>query len=150
DKTLPGNVLDKELQGCQQGQTKGLPIGPDTSLAISEILLAEVDETLAAKATINGGVRFIDDIELSFKRLADAEAAVAALEALLNEFELQLNAAKTKIVKLPESLDASFATQLRPYIPPEIGASRSHWTDYFNLAFNLATKYPADGVLRYA
>jgi len=114
------------------------------------LLLANIDQDLDSTCDINGGVRFIDDIELSFQRLADAEAALAKLEALLNEYELQLNANKTRIVALPESLDAPYATELRPQLPHKTEATRTQWTDFFNRAFALARAYPADGVLRYA
>lgn len=150
DMTLAGNVLDKELQACQHGQTKGVAIGPDTSLGIAELLLSPIDRRMNDECDIKGGVRFIDDMEFSFVRLADAEKALATLEALLHEYELQLNGNKTKIVELPDSIDSLHATQLRPYIPKDETNSRTQWIDYFNRAFELAKAHPEDGVLRYA
>ena len=150
NKALAGNVLDKELQGCQHGQTKGIAIGPDTSLGIAELLLSPIDRRMNEECNIKGGVRFIDDMEFSFVRLADAEAALATLEVLLHEYELQLNGNKTKIIALPDSIDSLHATGLRPYIPKNETNSRTEWTDYFNRAFELAKAHPEDGVLRYA
>ena len=43
---LLGNVLDADLRRAQDQQTVGIPIGPDTSLVIAELLLAAVDELL--------------------------------------------------------------------------------------------------------
>lgn len=149
DMTLAGNVLDKELQACQHGQTKGIAIGPDTSLGIAELLLSPIDRRMNEECDIKGGVRFIDDMEFSFVRLADAEKALATLEALLHEYELQLNGNKTKIIALPDSIDSLHATGLRPYIPKNETDSRTEWTDYFNRAFELAKAHPEDGVLRY-
>lgn len=74
--------------------------------------------------------------------------ALATLEALLYEYELQLNGNKTKIIELPDGIDSLHATGLRPYIPHE--NSRTQWTDYFNRAFELANAHPEEGVLRYA
>lgn len=150
DMTLAGNVLDQELQACQHGQTKGIAIGPDTSLGIAELLLSPIDHRMNEECDIKGGVRFIDDMEFSFVRLADAEKALATLEALLHEYELQLNGNKTKIIALPDSIDSLHATGLRPYIPKNETSSRTQWTDYFNRAFELAKTHPEDGVLRYA
>jgi len=150
DMTLAGNALDKELQACQYGQTKGIAIGPDTSLGIAELLLSPIDLRMNEECNIKGGVRFIDDMELSFVRLADAEKALATLEALLHEYELQLNGNKTKIIVLPASIDSLHTTHLRPYIPKDETTSRTQWTDYFNRAFELAKAYPEEGVLRYA
>ena len=86
---LPGNVLDRELQACQFGQTKGIAIGPDTSLGIAELLLSPIDQRIKDECNAVGGMRFIDDMEFTFRRLSDADAALARLEAFLSEFELQ-------------------------------------------------------------
>lgn len=150
DMSLAGNVLDKELQACQFGQTKGIAIGPDTSLGIAELLLASIDKRLKDKCQILGGVRFIDDMEFSFKTLAHAEAALERLESSLYEFELQLNGNKTKILELPDVLESRYITELRPQIPVLSNGTKSQWIDYFNHAFILAKEHPSDGVLRYA
>lgn len=149
DLTLCGNVIDKELQACQSGQTKGIAIGPDTSLGISELLLSSIDASLASECKIVGGVRFIDDIEFSFATLSDAEYALIMLEAQLYERELQLNGNKTAIFELPSELESIYVSKLRPIIPSD-GASAPEWIDYFNRAFGLARKHPTEGVLRYS
>jgi hypothetical protein len=146
---LPGNVLDRELQACQNGQTKGIAIGPDTSLGIAEMLLAPLDARLKKDCNILAGTRFIDDIELAFSSLSDADQALATLEKLLNEIELQLNASKTRIVTLPSRIESFFVTDLRRYVPSN-GAPSSQWIDYFNRAFDVARANPEDSVLRYA
>ena len=96
DMRLAGNVIDREVQACQFGQTKGVAIGPDTSLGIAELLLAPIDRRLSESCGVLSGVRFIDDMEFSFRKLADAEAALASLESMLYEYELQLNGNKNK------------------------------------------------------
>lgn len=148
--SLYGNLLDRELQACQNGQTKGIAIGPDTSLAIAELLLASVDISISQQCNIVGGVRFIDDMELSFTSLSNAESALIALEARLYEFELQLNGNKTEIVELPSEIESVFVTKLRAFIPAAEDGSPTGWIDYFNRAFLLAKSNPSDGVLRYA
>lgn len=150
DLSLYGNLLDRELQACQNGQTKGIAIGPDTSLAIAELLLASVDISVSQQCNIVGGVRFIDDMELSFTSLSNAESALIALEAGLYEFELQLNGNKTAIVELPSEIESVFVTKLRAFIPAAEDGSPASWVDYFNRAFLLAKSNPSEGVLRYA
>jgi len=147
---LPGNMVDRELQACQFGQTKGIAIGPDTSLGIAELLLSPLDLRLKNECNILGGVRFIDDMEFSFQKLSDAESALALLEAHLGEYELQLNVTKTRIVALPEELESVYVTNLRPHIPASRSAPPSCWIDYFNRALVAAKAEPGAGVLRYA
>lgn len=150
DMTLAGNVLDKELQACQMGQTKGIAIEPDTSLGIAELLLSPLDEKLRAECNIVGGCRFIDDIELTFRTLADADKALNRLETLLRDLELQPNALKTKLLELPDVIDSRFTTTLRSHLPRSVLAPRTQWIDYFNRAFEIASTDRTSGVLRYA
>ncbi|MFT7229397.1 MAG: hypothetical protein ACI8PW_002001 [Methylophilaceae bacterium] len=147
---LYGNLIDKELQACQYGQTKGVAIGTDTSLGIAELILADIDKKLNESCKILDGIRFIDDIELSFSSLADAEHALVQLEKLLHEYELQLNVSKTTIISLPDSIESPYVSELRQLIPPKDNATQNQWVDYFNKAYILAKLHPADGVLRYA
>jgi len=43
---LTGNKLDKALRELNDGQTHGIPIGPDISLLVAEALLAATDREL--------------------------------------------------------------------------------------------------------
>ena len=147
---LVGNVLDKELQACQLGQTKGIAIGPDTSLGIAELMLSPLDQRIKAECNAVGGCRFIDDIELTFRTLSDADKALTRMEALLRELELQPNALKTRIEELPVDLDSKFVSSLRRDLPDATNAPPSQWIDYFNRAFSFARADRTTGVLRYA
>lgn len=42
-----GNKLDYLVRQGQDGQTVGIPIGPDTSLVIAELLMHDVDKNLS-------------------------------------------------------------------------------------------------------
>lgn len=150
DLSLFGNILDRELQACQYGQTKGIAIGPDTSLGIAELLLGYIDESIQESCNVIGGVRFIDDMDLSFASLSDAEGALIALEAKLHEFELQLNGNKTKIIELPDEIESIYVSKLRTMLPSAVGSGTWEWIDYFNRTFELAKRHPFDSVLRYS
>lgn len=89
-----GNKLDYLIRQGQDGQTVGIPIGPDTSLVIAELLMHNVDKSLSEKLPEVKGHRFIDDYELSFTNRDEAERAYHLLDAHLSEFELALNTKK--------------------------------------------------------
>jgi hypothetical protein len=88
---LLGNRLDCLIRYGQDGQTVGIPIGPDTSLVIAEILMQRCDEELANACPSIRGHRFIDDYELGFRNRTDAEDAFHRLETILADYELALN-----------------------------------------------------------
>jgi hypothetical protein len=151
---LVGDLLDRALQRMNDGQTHGIPIGPDTSLVIAEIVLAAADAALLAKSGGSlHGFRYVDDYELSFQSLSAAEAALTELQAVLASFELILNPKKTHILALPKGLDTEWSIQLKSI---EIrGAKypvgqRNDLLALFGSAFTLASLHPSDSVLRYA
>lgn len=74
---LLGNTLDKLVRAAQDGQTIGIPIGPDTSLIVSELVMCAADQTLSESLPATG-FRYVDDIELSFVTRAEAESALGS------------------------------------------------------------------------
>ena len=151
---LLGDKIDKALQWMNEGQTHGIPIGPDTSLVVAEILLAAADHALLTKKAADFcGFRFVDDYELSFKSLTAAEETLAELEAILASFELRLNPRKTRIVDLPNQLDSAWSVELKLINIRDkkhpVG-QRNDILSLFSRAFDLTTGFPSDPVLRYA
>jgi hypothetical protein len=144
-----GNNLDKLLQRCQEGQTNGIPIGPDTSLLIAEIILSKVDSTIAEK--LGPGLRYMDDYELLFDTEGQAMRGLSELQHGLLQFELHLNSFKTTVVQLPEPLEERWTTELRgASLDPNSKQFRAQVIRYFDSAFSLTKQYPTTGVLKYA
>jgi Reverse transcriptase (RNA-dependent DNA polymerase) len=145
-----GNKIDTLIRNAQDQQTKGIPIGPDTSLIVAESILATVDQELQ-KQFPNCGFRYVDDYELCFWSFADAEAALSMLQELLTHFELQLNPNKTKIIELPCRVEPKWVSDLRVFeFRP---GARSQHTDiihFFDCAFELWVHNPEEAVLKYA
>jgi hypothetical protein len=145
-----GATLDKLVQACQSGQTRGIPIGPAVSMLLSEILLTKVDARLKSRK-VTHGFRYADDYELTFNERAQAERALAILEDGLAEFELELNPAKTSIDELPQELDNRGIQELRRFeFRSQYQAERSDLMHFFTRAFALHREFPDKAILRYA
>jgi hypothetical protein len=153
---LIGNRLDLFARNCRDGQTTGLPIGPDTSFLLSEILLSSIDKMIVDKLRKMDnyklrGFRYMDDYELCFSNLPDAEIALSHIESSLSQFELALNSRKTVIRKLPTSLEEYWARELRTFeFRENPKAQQNDIISYFSRAFDLAEENPEKSVLRYA
>ena len=100
DPTVYGNRIDALLRACQDGQTVGIPVGPDSSRIISELILCAIEQQIGADhfARRVGGYRYMDDFFLCFASHVDAESFLAALREAVLGFDLQLNASKTQII----------------------------------------------------
>ena len=153
-KLLVGNQIDVALQRMNEGQTHGIPIGPDASLVVAEVLLAAVDQALIARCPgLVRGYRYVDDYELSFAKLSDAEQVLTDLQGVLASFELNLNPRKTKIQELPMPLDEGWAVELGRFPIRVKGtpvAQRNDLAALFSRAFEIVSSRPEDAVLRYA
>jgi len=151
DYNLLGNRLDFWIRQAQDRQTRGIPIGPDTSRVLAELILTAVDKELTSRITNLHGFRAIDNYELSFRSRSEAEEALAILQTILSKFELQLNETKTKILELPQALDSAWPSLLRNFEFRDSMSGRIFdLTEYFSLAFKLAESNPTESVLRYA
>ncbi|WPS88318.1 RNA-directed DNA polymerase [Brevibacillus halotolerans] len=146
-----GNLLDECMRNCQDGQTIGIPIGPDTSLIVSEIICSEIDNLFQQRVPQVKGFRFVDDYYLYFESMSDAEQACSILHQTLREFELDHNSAKTDILHLPEILEKDWATELRVFdIRTNLTAQKNDIISFFSKAFDYSIKYPSDPVIKYA
>lgn len=147
--SLLGNQLDQLVRNCQDGQTNGIPIGPDTSLLIAEILLSQIDQKLSRRRI--KGTRYVDDYELAFDTEAEALEALSKLEHALLEFELHLNPSKTKVVSLPQRIEDAWVAELKHIELNSLGKNfRGQLLRFFDRAFELARTYPTENVLKYA
>lgn len=150
-RTLIGNNLDYLVRMGQDGQTVGIPIGPDTSLVIAELLMQRCDAELAARLPKLKGHRFIDDYELSFFTRTEAEEAFHILESVLRDYELALNPKKTKVVELPLQFEAPWVAELKSQnIRASVFGQASDIEALINKAFHLHKAYPDEVVLSYA
>ena len=156
DFALFGNQLDKLIRSGQDGQTMGIPIGPDTSLVIAELILCAVDVKLEeqfANFCVNSyrGFRYSDDYEFIFLTRSEAEIALSYFQQILSDFELTLNPEKTRIIELPCSLDATWVLELTDYkFSDKKLAQMQDIVRYFDRAFQISREISQDPVLKYA
>jgi hypothetical protein len=148
---LHGNELDTVVRNSQDAQTSGIPIGPDSSYLIAEIVLNAVDQQISALGLHSPGFRYMDDYEFGFYTHSDAEQGLAIIQESLNDYELALNPKKTRIIQLPEPIEAPWASELR-VLPfrPAVRAQHSDLMHYFDRAFTMAKAEPDEAVLKYA
>lgn len=104
--------LDQLVRNCNQSQTVGIPIGPDTSRIISELILSRIDAEIVANGT---GIRSsqvyhnIDDYQFGVSDLAAAEEAQSRFVRTISQFELRLNDFKTTVDQGMDFAPSNFA-----------------------------------------
>ncbi len=149
DRGLFGNLIDEAVRNTQDQQTMGIPVGPDTSDLISELLGVALDLQLIDASPALVGLRFVDDYYLYFATRSEAESALADLHRVASHFAVEINPLKTTIRELPESLQPRWKGELRSrVIRPD--QERQDLLTFFSSAFENAVKYPGHNVLKFA
>lgn len=146
-----GNILDARCMATQDGQTIGLPIGPDTSHILAEIVAVAIDEQLRQNwKSWPAGFRYVDDFYLFFNGRDDAERALAAVTKAVGSYELQLNPAKTRIIEVRELVQESWKYNLKKL---SLSASKKEQRDdihhYFELLFSLEKQFKDESLVKY-
>jgi hypothetical protein len=152
DKQLLGNRLDSAMQHCQHRQTMGIPIGPDTSHIIAELVGAAIDLELSSHSSEPlRGYRHVDDFVFFYDSLAEAEQGLTNLETATRTFELKLNPLKTRIVAVAELLEESWSHELQTFeFSPVAAVQRRQLHYFFELAQKIYVQQRDEAVVRYA
>lgn len=133
------------------GQTIGLPVGPDSSRIISEIILSSIDQELESTLSQFKGVRIIDDYYLYFSSLSEVETARSVIHKALRGYELELNPRKETVIDLPELMETNWYKDLKTVrFSNDQKLQRKELIAFFDKAFFHAKRVPDDAVLSYA
>lgn len=151
---LLGGKIDNAVRNGQDGQTKGIPVGPDTSLLLAEIVLTAIDEDLvsAFPNTANWSIRLLDDLEFFAETRGEAEDVLMKWDSLLHGYDLTLNPRKTQIIEGPVPSEASWKVSLSQFnLRRDTDAKLANdLQSFFSRAFELSREYPDEAVLTYA
>jgi hypothetical protein len=151
---LLGDRIDRALQSMNDGQTHGIPIGPDLCFVAAEVLLAAVDQELLNRCkSLIRGFRYVDDFELTFGSLSDAENLLSELQSIMTDYELMLNPRKTRIDDLPKAIESNWGTELSRFRIRDSNSPTGQRNDVvalFSRAYEIASQFPEESVLKYA
>lgn len=114
-----GNLLDLLSRNAQGGQTIGLPVGPDTSRLIAEVIASSIDYELRTKMgfTNKSASRYVDDYTLGVTDDETGESIIAALRHSVGHFELELNHEKTAVFPTSVRLGSGWKQAVLTQVP---------------------------------
>ena len=155
---LYGNLIDLFVRNGQDGQSIGIPVGPDTSRLIAEVVGAALDQAIQKSLHIGSsrggpakrrGMRFVDDYTFGCTTLQEAEKFIAAVRRAANGFELELNNSKTGPRLSSPTVSLGWREHLRSLLPSS-PADADQLQRYFYNAEIVARDNPASDVRKFA
>ena len=148
---LLGNRLDLLSRNAQDGQTIGIPVGPDTSRILAELVGSALDSDLVGSGQlgVSGFVRFVDDFVLGASSREVAERLRSVLRRHIHAYELEINEEKTEIRSVLNLDYSSWRHEIRAALPT-FGASKAKLELYFDRLLSIARSNPRANCFRYA
>lgn len=136
-----GYKLDAYIEHCQDKQTSGIPIGPDSSFIVAELVTAFVDRKIHTQFPNIKGCRYYDDYTFYVSNREEADSLVRYIQEILNELELSVNERKIEIKEAPQPVLDDFAEELSTF---DFEASKTEKVliCYFNLLWKLCALHP--------
>ena len=159
DMTLYGNLIDLLVRNGQDGQTIGIPVGPETSRLIAEVLGSAIDRSIQKSLKLNTrartsgerrAMRFVDDFTFGCSSTDEAEKVIATVREAVNSFELELNNSKTGTRPSAPFVPSGWREHLREFLPATFPYDPASLNRYF---YNVQTVSQDNGdidVLKYA
>jgi hypothetical protein len=145
--------VDIAIRACQERQSIGIPIGPDTSHIVAEIIACRIDSILKTRLSSIGlkACRYYDDYYLYVSTKDEADKVLKSLQLILSEFQLEINEAKVKIREFPFSFEDEFTTSLHTFDFKKTNQANSI-KHYFSLIWAFAERNPkkTDWIFKYA
>lgn len=155
-ETTYANKLDYLIRQSQDQQTVGIPVGPDISRIVSELIAGAIDEKFREQAG-NGvvGARLVDDVYLGASTREEAENYLSAYRDAIRQFELDINEGKTRIFEAKQDLEPFWPVSIRREIEGFshglAGRSqRGELTAYLDEIVRTANRENDDGIIKYA
>lgn len=152
-KLTLGDRLDRAIRQCQSDQTMGIPVGPDTSRVIGEIIGVAIERQLTSQLLHfdQRALRFVDDMYIGIETHENPSTIISAASRALSYFELDINIEKTAVLGVEENTEPDWISELRRFnISKFSGQQQTRIEEFFKKAIYLSGLHPKDGVLRYA
>lgn len=148
-----GARIDTAVRKCNDNQTLGIPVGPDTSRIVSEIVVVCVDRLISKELgeMKYRATRNVDDWFIGFDTLGRAEDAATIVTSACREYQLEAHPDKTSAKEMPWFDDLSWPSVLNQIrFSKYEKQQRRNISHFFSLAFDFSKQYPLDNILNYA
>lgn len=149
------NRADHILRHGQDGQTVGIPVGPDTSRVVAEIVAAAIDLEFKRRCDVKDFsiIRHVDDVWIGAHTHADVERALWRYREAMREFELDINESKTRIYssdfRFADAWPADLAIALETALQSTAHQRSERLRAALERAFAMAVGDGDDGILKY-
>lgn len=152
-----GSVADRFdalVRACNRNQTVGIPIGPETSRILAEVISSRIDSEFQAacpKLPADAVDRLQDDWFLGLKSLESAESALASIIGVYRAYGLDINGSKTSVARMIAHTEEAWISELGAFLSHRSGTlSGARLREFLTLTLRLQAQHEKSAVTNYA
>jgi len=148
-----GDRLDILTRSCNRNQTIGIPIGPETSRILAEIISARIDcEFFERSEGLRSDRvdRLQDDWFVGVSTLEKAENVLSSVASAYREYGLDINGSKTAVERTTDPIEDSWIGEIGAFLSHRAGPIRgARLRELLTLTLRLQLKNPKEAVIGY-
>jgi hypothetical protein len=145
--------LDILVRSGNRGQTIGIPVGPETSRIIADVISGRIDEAFSAQQPLIPAAnvdRLQDDWFVGTSTLERAEAALTSISHAYRSFSLDINGSKTAVERTLSPISETWLAEIGAFLShSKAKLTRNTLREFLHLILKLQLDYPNAPVVKY-
>lgn len=148
--TLFANELGLLVRNAQGRQTTGLPVGPDTSRILAEVIASRIDSSIDDVLRMRKGdaARFVDDFTFGCNSVEEGQRIIAEVRRAAAEFELDIGKEKTSIEPTNHLAYLGWQEHLRSHLPEK--PDKSSFARFFYVVHDMTKRHANLNIEKFA
>lgn len=148
-----GDRMDVLIRASNRNQTVGIPIGPETSRVIAELIGRHIDKNVCAKVPAIDPIsidRLQDDWFVGVEDLPTAQMVLSAIALAYRDFGLEINGSKTSLTETGRHTEDRDISEITGFLAHNRGGlSGYRLRELLALAFRLQADDPHCSAVNY-
>ncbi|HEV7246169.1 MAG TPA: RNA-directed DNA polymerase [Shinella sp.] len=148
---LFANEIGLIIRNGQDGHTTGLPVGPDTSRILAEVVASRIDTDIDEALNMKTGdaARFVDDFTFGCNSVEEGRRIVAEVRRAAAAFELDIGKDKTSIEPTNHLAYVGWEAYLKSHLP-QGDLDKASFERFFYVVHDMTKRHANLNVERYA
>ena len=146
--------LDQLVRAANRNQTVGIPVGPETSRIIAELIGRHVDKAVCSvseEISPSSVDRLQDDWFVGTSNRETAELALSSISKSYRDFGLEINGSKTSLEQVGATVDDPEVSEVRAFLSSiRFGLSGYRLQEFLNIVERLHARNPRTSAVTYA
>jgi Reverse transcriptase (RNA-dependent DNA polymerase) len=145
--------LDVLVRSCNRNQTVGIPIGPETSRIIAEIISSRIDADFhnrMSNVSKDHVDRLQDDWLVGIDTLEKAESVLSSIMSIYLDYGLEINGNKTSIDRIIAASETAWVSEIGAFLSHRTGPIHTaRLKELLSLSLRLQAAFPNEPVINY-